>query len=62
MVIWKEDGLLTVSELNNKENFIILCLIFVTNFISWSWNEMKIYAVLVHSHIQFVTDTVIKLE
>jgi hypothetical protein len=62
MVIWKADGLITVSELNNKENFHDSCLNFVMNLISSDWNEMKLYALLVHSHIQFVTDSVIKLD
>ena len=34
MVIWKADGLITVSELNNKENFHDSCLNFVMNLIS----------------------------
>jgi hypothetical protein len=34
MVVWKADGLITVSELNNKENFHNSCLNFVLNFIS----------------------------
>jgi hypothetical protein len=62
MVIWKADGLITVSELNNKENFHDSCLNFVMNLISWDWNEMKICALLVHSHIQFVTDCIVKLD
>jgi hypothetical protein len=62
MVVWKADGLITVSELNNKDNLHNSCLNFVMNFISWGRNEMKIYAILVHSHIQFVTNTVIKLD
>lgn len=61
IVPWKEDGLITVPELNNKKN----CHNFFVFILSWisldevqCWSGMKTYAIFIHSHKQFLTNSV----